>query len=147
SRGPGSRGGARRCRGAWGTARTHRQARVGGNGVSTLTQTRMGLSSADVRQLREQYVPRGLHVGTPVVVAHASGAEVFDPEGKRYLDFVSGIGALNLGHQHPEIIAAVQEQLERYAHVSAQVVTYEPYVRLAQEDRKSTRLNSSHVAI
>ena len=115
--------------------------------MSTLTQTRMGLSSADVRQLREQYVPRGLHVGTPVVVAHASGAEVFDPEGKRYLDFVSGIGALNLGHQHPEIIAAVQEQLERYAHVSAQVVTYEPYVRLAQElDRIYPRTSGSTVA-
>src|SRR5207247_10675830 len=76
SRGPGSRGGARRCRGAWGTARTHRQARVGGNGVSTLTQTRMGLSSADVRQLREQYVPRGLHVGAPVVVGNAAVGEV-----------------------------------------------------------------------
>ena len=115
--------------------------------MSTLTQTRMGLSSADVRQLREQYVPRGLHVGTPVVVAHASGAEVFDPEGKRYLDFVSGIGALNLGHQNPEIIAAVQEQLERYAHVSAQVVTYEPYVRLAQElDRIYPRTSGSTVA-
>ena len=39
--------------------------------MSTLTQTRMGLSSADVRQLREQYVPKGLHVGTPVVVLDA----------------------------------------------------------------------------
>ena len=101
--------------------------------MTTVTETRMGLSSADVRRLREQYVPKGLHVGTPVVVARASGAEVFDPEGRRYLDFVAGIGALNLGHQHPEIVAAVREQLERYAHVSAQVVTYEPYVRLAQE--------------
>ena len=78
-------------------------------------------------------MPKGLHVGTPVVVASASGALVFDPEGRRYLDFVAGIGALNLGHQHPEILAAVREQLDRYAHVSAQVVTYEPYVRLAQE--------------
>ena len=104
------------------------------------------MSSAEVRQLREQYVPKGLHVGTPVVVARASGAEVFDPEGKRYLDFVAGIGALNLGHQHPEIIAAVREQLDRYAHLSAQVVTYEPYVRLAQElDRIYPRAEGSSV--
>jgi 4-aminobutyrate aminotransferase/(S)-3-amino-2-methylpropionate transaminase len=103
--------------------------------------------SAEVRRLREQYVPKGLHVGTPVVVASASGAEVFDPEGKRYLDFVAGIGALNLGHQHPEILAAVREQLERYAHVAAQVVTYEPYVRLAQElDRIYPRAGGSTVA-
>ncbi len=106
-----------------------------------------GLASAEVRRLREQYVPKGLHVSTPVVVARASGAEVFDPEGKRYFDFVAGIGALNLGHQHPEIIAAVREQLERYAHVSAQVVTYEPYVRLAQElDRIFPRAEGSSVA-
>jgi 4-aminobutyrate aminotransferase/(S)-3-amino-2-methylpropionate transaminase len=103
--------------------------------------------SAEVRRLREQYVPKGLHVGTPVVVASASGAEVFDPEGKRYLDFVAGIGALNLGHQHPEIIDAVRAQLERYAHVAAQVVTYEPYVRLAQElDRIYPRAEGAAVA-
>jgi len=114
--------------------------------MSTITETRTGLSSVEVRRLREQYVPKGLHVGTPVVVASASGAEVFDPEGKRYLDFVAGIGALNLGHQHPEIVAAVREQLEKYAHVSAQVVTYEPYVRLAQElDRIYPRAEGSTV--
>lgn len=92
-------------------------------------------------------MPRGLHVATPVVAASASGAEVFDPEGKRYIDFVAGIGALNLGHQHPEIIATVRDQLDRYAHVSAQVVTYEPYVRLAQElDRIYPRAEGSAVA-
>jgi len=99
----------------------------------TLTRTRDSISSEEARTLRERFVPKGLSVGTPIVVARASGAEVWDPEGKRYLDFVAGIGALNLGHQHPEIVAAVREQLEKYGHVSAQVVTYEPYVRLAQE--------------
>lgn len=82
-----------------------------------------------------------------MVVASALGAEVFDPEGKRYIDFVAGIGALNLGHRHPEIIEAVREQLDRYAHVAAQVVTYEPYVRLAQElDRIYPRAEGSTVA-
>ena len=82
-----------------------------------------------------------------MVVASAQGAEVFDPEGKRYIDFVAGIGALNLGHQHPEIVAAVRAQLDQYAHVSAQVVTYEPYVRLAQElDRIYPRAEGSTVA-
>jgi len=99
----------------------------------TLMGTRTGLSSAEVRELRDRYVPKGLHVGTPVVVTRASGSEIWDVDGKRYLDFVAGIGALNLGHQHPDVVAAVRDQLQRYAHVSAQVVTYEPYVRLAQE--------------
>jgi len=101
--------------------------------MATVTRERTGLASDAVRELRERFVPRGLSVGTPVVVARAVGSEVWDPEGKRYLDFVAGIGALNLGHQHPDVTAAVREQLERYTHVSAQVVTYEPYVRLAQE--------------
>src|SRR6266511_4658063 len=111
--------------------------------MATVTRERSAVTSAEIR---ERFVPRGLHVGTPVVVASASGAEVFDPEGKRYLDFIAGIGALNLGHQHPEIIAAVREQLDRYSHVAAQVVTYEPYVRLAQElDRIFPRAEGSTV--
>src|SRR5207253_7882153 len=65
----------------------------------------------------------------------------------RYIDFVAGIGALNLGHQHPEFIAAVSDQLDRYAHVSAQVVTYEPYVRLAEQlDRLYPRIDGSTIA-
>lgn len=115
--------------------------------MATVTRQRAELSSAEVRDLRDRFVPRGLHVGTPVVVASAQGAEVFDPEGKRYIDFVAGIGALNLGHRHPEIVEAVREQLGRYAHVAAQVVTYEPYVRLAQElDRIFPRAEGSTVA-
>ena len=115
--------------------------------MSTLVESRLGLTSAEVRELRERFVPNGLHVGTPVVVARASGAEVFDPEGHRYIDFVAGIGALNLGHQHPDVIAAVRDQLDRYAHVSAQVVTYEPYVRLAEQlDRIYPRIDGSTIA-
>ena len=80
--------------------------------MATVTRERSALSSDEVRDLRDRFVPRGLHVGTSVVVASASGAEVFDPEGRRYLDFVAGIGALNLGHQHPAVRA--------YSHVSRQ---------------------------
>src|SRR6185295_19339873 len=88
--------------------------------VATVTRQRSELSSAEVRDLRDRFVPRGLHAGTPVVVASAQGAEIF---------------------------AAVRAQLDRYAHVSAQVVTYEPYVRLAQElDRIYPRAEGSTVA-
>jgi 4-aminobutyrate aminotransferase/(S)-3-amino-2-methylpropionate transaminase len=100
--------------------------------VATLTKAR-AMTTAEVLALRERFVPKGLHAATPVVVASADGAVVTDPEGREYIDFVSGIGALNLGHQHPDLVAAARAQLEQYAHVGAQVVTYEPYVRLAQE--------------
>src|SRR5439155_973894 len=66
--------------------------------MATVTRERTGLASDAVRELRERFVPRGLSVGTPVVVARAVGSEVWDPEGKRYLDFVAGIGALNIAH-------------------------------------------------
>src|SRR5439155_948791 len=99
--------------------------------MATLTTTR-GLTSEEVLALRDRYVPKGLHAATPVVVDTADGSVVTDPEGREYIDFVSGIGALNLGHQHPDLVAAARAQLERYTHVAAQVVTYEPYVRLAQ---------------
>lgn len=92
-----------------------------------------GLSSADVLRLRGEYVPDGLSVASPLVVARAEGSELIDPEGRRYIDLAAGIGAQNLGHAHPEILAAAREQLERFTHVSAQVVSYDGYVRLAQE--------------
>jgi 4-aminobutyrate aminotransferase/(S)-3-amino-2-methylpropionate transaminase len=100
--------------------------------MATMTKSR-SMSSSEVQALRERFVPKGLHVATPVVVSSADDAMVTDPEGREYIDFISGIGALNLGHQHPDLIAAARDQLDRYTHLGAQVVTYEPYVRLAQE--------------
>ena len=115
--------------------------------MTTMIEGRTATSSAEVRALRDKYVPKGLHAATPVVVSRAKGAEVWDPEGKRYIDFVAGIGALNLGHQHPDVLAAVRAQLEQYAHVSAQTVSYEPYVRLAEAlDRIFPRAEGSTVA-
>src|SRR5438094_10343836 len=99
--------------------------------MATVTRSR-AMPTAEVQALRERFVPKGLHAATPVVVSSADGVMVTDPEGREYIDFVSGIGALNLGHQHPDLVAAARAQLERYTHVAAQVVTYEPYVRLAQ---------------
>jgi len=100
--------------------------------MATLTTTRR-LTSDEVLALRDRYVPKGLSASSTIVVDSADGAIVTDPEGREYIDFVSGIGALNLGHQHPDLVAAAREQLERFTHVGAQVLTYEPYVLLARE--------------
>jgi len=100
--------------------------------MTALTKTRE-TTTEEILALRERYVPRALHAATAVVADRADGETITDPEGREYIDFVSGIGALNLGHQHPDLLAAARAQLERYTHVGAQVVTYEPYVRLAQE--------------
>lgn len=81
---------------------------------------------------REQFVPRGLVTAHPLVIDRAQGAELWDVDGKRYLDFVGGIGVLNIGHNHPKVVAAVQAQLQKVSHACFQVAAYTPYLDLAQ---------------
>jgi 4-aminobutyrate aminotransferase/(S)-3-amino-2-methylpropionate transaminase len=76
-------------------------------------------------------IPRGIAVTHPISIARADGVRMWDIQGKSYLDFVSGIGVLNVGHRHPAVVAAVQDQLDRLMHTCFQVAGYEPYVRLA----------------
>ncbi|KTT44275.1 4-aminobutyrate aminotransferase [Pseudomonas oryzihabitans] len=80
---------------------------------------------------REQSVPRGIITAHPVVVARAQGSEVWDVDGRRYLDFVGGIGVLNVGHNHPRVVEAVRRQVGEISHASFQVMAYEPYLELA----------------
>ncbi|MFA6265059.1 MAG: 4-aminobutyrate--2-oxoglutarate transaminase [Pseudolabrys sp.] len=81
---------------------------------------------------RERSVPRGIVTAHPIVVARAQGAHLWDVEGRRYLDFVGGIGVLNVGHNHPRVVAAVTDQLTRVSHTAFQVAAYEPYIALAE---------------
>ena len=91
-----------------------------------------GDGSDELKALRERYVPRGITTAHPVVVDHAQGSELWDADGRRYIDFVGGIGVMNVGHNHPRVMEAVRSQLERVTHTSFQVVMYESYLRLAQ---------------
>ncbi|HTX59361.1 MAG TPA: aspartate aminotransferase family protein [Verrucomicrobiae bacterium] len=81
---------------------------------------------------RERAVARGVGVVHPIFVERGSGAEVWDSEGRRYLDFVAGIGTLALGHAHPKIAEAIAEQARRLTHMCFQVAMYEPYVAVAE---------------
>src|SRR5947209_5151440 len=67
----------------------------------------------------------------PVVIERGEGTAVFDPEGNRYLDFVAGIATNSLGHRHPAVVQAVQEQADRLIHIS-NVFFSEPQVQLAE---------------
>jgi 4-aminobutyrate aminotransferase/(S)-3-amino-2-methylpropionate transaminase len=77
-------------------------------------------------------IPRGLGVAVPVLAERALNAEVWDSDGRRYIDFAGGISVLNVGHRHPRVIAAVEEQLRKLTHICFQVTPYEPYIRLAE---------------
>ncbi len=81
---------------------------------------------------RDQFVPRGIVTAHPLVIDRAQGSELWDVDGKRYLDFVGGIGVLNIGHNHPNVVKAVQTQLTKVSHACFQVVAYKPYVDLAK---------------
>ncbi|CAD5259697.1 MULTISPECIES: 4-aminobutyrate--2-oxoglutarate transaminase [Halomonadaceae] len=90
-------------------------------------------SSHSMLRQREQSIPRGVVNAHPIVISHARGSEVFDADGQRYLDFVGGIGVLNVGHNHPRVVAAVQAQVERISHMSFQVAAYPGYIELASQ--------------
>ncbi|MEO8745049.1 MAG: 4-aminobutyrate--2-oxoglutarate transaminase [Candidatus Dormiibacterota bacterium] len=86
----------------------------------------------ELAELRAKYVPRGITTAHPLVADRAQGSELWDVDGRRYIDFAGGIGVMNVGHGHPRVMAAVREQLERTTHTSFQVVMYESYLRLAE---------------
>ena len=81
---------------------------------------------------REAAVPRGVGNAHPVFTARAENAELWDVEGKRYIDFAAGIAVLNTGHRHPKVMAAVAEQLAQFTHTCFQVTPYENYIALAE---------------
>ena len=88
-------------------------------------------TNAELQKLRESAVPRGVSNMLPVFTQRAANAELWDVEGKRYVDFAAGIAVLNTGHVHPRIRAAVEEQLKLFTHTCFQITQYEVYVRLA----------------
>ncbi len=82
---------------------------------------------------RAAAMPRGVGQAHPLFVDRANNAELWDVEGRRYIDFCGGIAVVNTGHCHPEVVKAVQHQAERYLHTCYQVVAYDPYLRLVEE--------------
>lgn len=81
--------------------------------------------------LRNQYVSNGIAVAHPITVSRAAGAYLWDDQGKKYLDFVGGIGVLNVGHNHPRVVEAVRKQLDCFSHICFQVAAYDQYIDLA----------------
>ncbi|MDO8288261.1 MAG: 4-aminobutyrate--2-oxoglutarate transaminase [Parvibaculum sp.] len=90
-------------------------------------------TNKDLQARRESAVPRGVSTATNIFAARAENAELWDVEGRRFVDFAGGIAVLNTGHRHPKVIAAVEAQLKAYTHTAFQVVAYEPYIELAEK--------------
>ncbi|MBB4011006.1 4-aminobutyrate--2-oxoglutarate transaminase [Niveibacterium umoris] len=95
-------------------------------------------SNKELHERRLAATPRGIAVGNSFFIDRAENAELWDVEGRRYIDFGGGIAVLNTGHRHPKVMAAVAEQLERFTHSCYQVVPYESYVTLAEKINQLT---------
>ena len=89
-------------------------------------------SNAAWQARRHASVARGIGHLTGVFTERAENAELWDIEGKRYIDFAGGIAVLNTGHRHPKVMAAVARQMERFTHTCFQVTLYDSYVELAE---------------
>jgi 4-aminobutyrate aminotransferase/(S)-3-amino-2-methylpropionate transaminase len=89
-------------------------------------------TNADLARRRAAAVPRGVGNSLQVYAERASNAEIWDVEGRRLIDFASGIAVLNTGHLHPRVQAAIAAQLARLSHACFQVTPYENYVALAE---------------
>ena len=75
-------------------------------------------------------ISQSINIVHPVTLSHGKNAEVWDTDGKRYIDFVGGIGVLNLGHCHPRIVEAIREQATRLTHYAFNAAPHEPYLEL-----------------
>jgi len=89
-------------------------------------------TNADLMARRTAAIPRGIGNAHAIFAERALNSEIWDVEGKRYIDFCAGIAVVNTGHCHPKVVAAVQTQLNLFNHTCFQVVAYEPYVALAE---------------
>ena len=89
-------------------------------------------TNADWHARRLAATPRGVGVMGDFFIDRAMNAELWDIEGRRFIDFVGGIAVLNTGHRHPKVEAAIAAQLQRFTHSCYQVVPYTAYVALAE---------------
>jgi 4-aminobutyrate aminotransferase/(S)-3-amino-2-methylpropionate transaminase len=89
-------------------------------------------TNSELQARRDVAIARGISNQLPLFVARAENAELWDVEGRRYIDFAGGIAVLNTGHVHPRVKAAVAAQLEAFSHTCFMVTPYAVAVELAE---------------
>jgi 4-aminobutyrate aminotransferase / (S)-3-amino-2-methylpropionate transaminase / 5-aminovalerate transaminase len=91
-----------------------------------------GPRSREIVERAGRAVAKPLALTFPIVADSARGVTITDVDGNTFIDFAGGVGTLNVGHSHPDVVAAAQEQLDRFSHTDYTVVPYEVYVTLAE---------------
>ena len=93
-------------------------------------ETVLSRETEDLLALKERYIPTVYQQHHPIIAVSGEGAWISDSDGRRYLDFAGGIGVLNIGQRHPQVVQAVQQQVDRLMH-SGPVMLHDGYIRLA----------------
>jgi 4-aminobutyrate aminotransferase / (S)-3-amino-2-methylpropionate transaminase / 5-aminovalerate transaminase len=91
-----------------------------------------GPRSREILERKAKVIADPLSVFLPVVIQEGRGATLTDVDGNTFIDFTGGVGCLNVGHSHPRLVEAAQEQLSRFSHTDFTIVPYEVYVTLAE---------------
>ncbi|WP_123386253.1 4-aminobutyrate--2-oxoglutarate transaminase [Paraburkholderia sp.] len=93
----------------------------------------MTAKNAELKARKDAATPRGVGVMCDFYAERAENAELWDVEGRRFIDFAAGIAVCNTGHRHPKILAAIRDQLDHFTHTAYQIVPYASYVELAEK--------------
>ena len=93
-------------------------------------------NTSDLLARREKAVTKAVGHVHQIFAERAENAEIWDVDGKRFIDFSSGIGVVNTGHLHPKVKAAAIAQLDKFSHTCIHVAMYEPYIELAERLNK-----------
>src|SRR2546429_7502933 len=100
-----------------------------------------GPKSQAILERKAKVVADPLSVFLPVVIDRGRGATLTDVDGNTFIDFTGGVGCLNVGHSHPKVVEAAQQQLEKFSHTDFTIVPYETYVTPARRPIPATPFN------
>ncbi|MDD3744864.1 MAG: 4-aminobutyrate--2-oxoglutarate transaminase [Anaerostipes sp.] len=98
-----------------------------------ITESLPGPKAKVLIERRESVNPSAIRCIYPVAIERGEGAIIQDVDGNKFLDWIGGVGVLNIGFSHPEVVEVVKAQAEKYFHGMYNVVTHEGYVALAEK--------------
>jgi 4-aminobutyrate aminotransferase / (S)-3-amino-2-methylpropionate transaminase / 5-aminovalerate transaminase len=102
-----------------------------------------GPRSREILERKDRVIADPLSIFLPVVIERGDGATLRDVDGNTFIDFTGGVGCLNVGHSHPRVIEAVQEQAAKFLHTDFTIIPYEIYVTLAERLVESSPISGS----
>ena len=91
-----------------------------------------GPRSNEILERKNRVIADPLSIYLPVVIERGEGATLTDVDGNTFIDFTGGVGCLNVGHAHPRVVDAVQEQAAKFLHTDFTIVPYETYITLGE---------------